>query len=160
MFQNKEVTAQLFKRASVCLSVHQYVYYTLYWWALRLVEFLNICSPQYVTNEILSQYLFLYAPDVIKTIAILQFFIFKTGSKSIPPSPVPDPNRGTNGTCLGPRASGGPARPLEAFLGSGPNRGQSPVEWGDFPFVSPFVRLSPPLGHPARPETQPAMPEA
>ena len=26
-----------------------------------------------------------------------------------------------------------------SFLGSGPNRGQSPVEWGDFPFVRPFV---------------------
>ena len=25
------------------------------------------------------------------------------------------------------------------FLGSGPERGQSPVEWGDFPFVRPFV---------------------
>ena len=50
------------------------------------------------------------------------------------------------------------------FLGSGPNRGRSPVEWGDFPFVRPFVRLfvrsSPPLGHPARPEAQPARPEA
>ena len=36
------------------------------------------------------------------------------------------------------------------FLGSGPDRGQSPVEWGDFPFirpsVHPSVRLSiPPL---------------
>ena len=29
---------------------------------------------------------------------------------------VPDPHRGTKGTCLGPRASGGPARPLESFL--------------------------------------------
>ena len=40
------------------------------------------------------------------------------------------------------------------FLGSGPDRGQSPIEWGDFPFVRssvcpfvhssvcPFVRLS------------------
>ena len=32
------------------------------------------------------------------------------------------------------------------FLGSGPGRGRSPVEWGDFPFVRlsvcPFVRLS------------------
>ena len=52
--------------------------------------------------------------------------------------------------------------------GSGPNRGQSPVEWGDFPSVPPSVRPSPPpLGHPARPEAQsarleaqPAMPEA
>ena len=49
--------------------------------------------------------------------------------------------------------------------GSGPDRGQSPVEWGDFPFVSlsvcPSVRPStPPLGHPARPEAQPVMPEA
>ena len=38
------------------------------------------------------------------------------------------------------------------FLGSGPNRGQSPAEWGDFP--------SPPLGHPPRSEAQPAIPEA
>ena len=33
------------------------------------------------------------------------------------------------------------------FLGSGPDRGQSPVEWGDFPyfrsFVCPFVRPPP-----------------
>ena len=47
--------------------------------------------------------------------------------------------------------------------GSGPNRGRSPVEWGDFPyvrsFVCPYDRLSvrPPLGHPARPEAQPAL---
>ena len=45
--------------------------------------------------------------------------------------------------------------------GSGPNRRQSPVEWGDFPYVRPFVRPSvPPLGHPARPEAQPARSEA
>ena len=25
------------------------------------------------------------------------------------------------------------------FLGSGPNRGRSPVKWGDFPFIRPFV---------------------
>ena len=42
--------------------------------------------------------------------------------------------------------------------GSGPNRGQSPVEWGDFPYVRPYV--PPPLGHPARPVAQPARPEA
>ena len=40
--------------------------------------------------------------------------------------------------------------------GSGPDRGRSPVEWGDFPFVRPF----PCLGYPARPEGQPARPEA
>ena len=38
------------------------------------------------------------------------------------------------------------------------------MEWGDFPsvrsIVRPFVRTSPPLGHPARPEAQPARPEA
>ena len=27
-----------------------------------------------------------------------------------------------------------------SFLGSGPDRGRSPVEWGDFLFVRPFVR--------------------
>ena len=43
--------------------------------------------------------------------------------------------------------------------GSGPDRGRSPVEWGDFPSVHLSVR-SPPLGHPARPEAQPARPEA
>ena len=34
-----------------------------------------------------------------------------------------------------------------AFLSSGPDRGQSPIDWGDFPFVRPFVCLSvhPPL---------------
>ena len=31
------------------------------------------------------------------------------------------------------------------FLGSGPDRGRSPVEWGDFPSVRLFVPLSPPL---------------
>ena len=48
--------------------------------------------------------------------------------------------------------------------GSGHNRGQSPVEWGDFPYVCssihPSVRPFPPLGYPARLEAQPAMPEA
>ena len=44
--------------------------------------------------------------------------------------------------------------PYLGFLGSGPDRGRSPVEWGDFPsvrlfvrpfirpFIRPFVRLS------------------
>ena len=46
--------------------------------------------------------------------------------------------------------------------GSGPDRGRSPVEWGDFctsvcSFVCPYV---PHLGHPARPEAQPARPKA
>ena len=40
--------------------------------------------------------------------------------------------------------------------GSGPDRGQSPVEWGDFLSVHPPL----PLGHPARPVAQPARPEA
>ena len=51
--------------------------------------------------------------------------------------------------------------------GSGPNRGQSPVEWGDCLFVCLFVHplvhpsvSPPPLGHPARPEAKPARPEA
>ena len=45
--------------------------------------------------------------------------------------------------------------------GSGPDRGQSPVEWGDFLYVRLFVRPSVlPLGHPARPEAQPTRPEA
>ena len=47
--------------------------------------------------------------------------------------------------------------------GSGPDRGRSPVEWGDFPSVrpsvSPSVRPFPSLGHPARPEAQTARPE-
>ena len=49
-----------------------------------------------------------------------------------------------------------------SFLGSNPNRGQSPVEWGDFvcPSVCPYVRLSPSLGHPAKPEAWLAGPEA
>ena len=56
-----------------------------------------------------------------------------------------------------------------SFLGSGPDRGRSPVEWGDFPSVRSFVRSFvrtyvcpsvPPLGHPAGPEAQPARPEA
>ena len=40
--------------------------------------------------------------------------------------------------------------------GSGPDRGRSPVEWGDFPSVRPSVRPFPPLGQPARPKAQPA----
>ena len=44
------------------------------------------------------------------------------------------------------------------FLGSGPDMGRSPVEWGDFPSVR--LSVPPPLGHPARPEAQPARPEA
>ena len=40
------------------------------------------------------------------------------------------------------------------FLGSGPGRGRSPVEWGDFPFVCSSVCLFPPLSHPARPGPQ------
>ena len=48
--------------------------------------------------------------------------------------------------------------PLQpTFLGSGPDRGQSPV---DFPYIRPSVCTSPPLGHPTRPEAQPARPEA
>merc|ERR1712002_354681 len=57
-----------------------------------------------------------------------------------------------------------------SFLGSGPDRGRSPVEWGDFPSVRSYVRSSvhsfvrpsapPPLGKPARPEAHPARPEA
>ena len=39
--------------------------------------------------------------------------------------------------------------------GSGPDRGRSPVEWGDFPSVRlsvcPSVHPFPPLGHPPRP---------
>ena len=42
-----------------------------------------------------------------------------------------------------------------SFLGSGPDRGRSPVEWGDFPSIRLYV-----LGHPARPEAQQARPEA
>ena len=48
--------------------------------------------------------------------------------------------------------------------GSGPDRGQSHVEWGDFPSVRPsvcpsvrpHVRTTSSLGHPVRPEAQPA----
>ena len=32
---------------------------------------------------------------------------------------------------------------MEVFLGSGPDRGQSPVEWGEIPYVRPYVRTSP-----------------
>ena len=53
--------------------------------------------------------------------------------------------------------------PYSSFLGShggkqgsGPNRGQSRVEWGDFVSVHSF----PPRGHPARPDAQPTRPEA
>ena len=33
-------------------------------------------------------------------------------------------------------------RNLSRFLGSGPDRGRSPVEWGDFLSVRPYVRMS------------------
>ena len=74
-----------------------------------------------------------------------------------------------------PKASNGQRFPCPALYlprtsigkqGSGPDRGRSPVEWGDFLYVCPSVRPlpsvrpSPPLGHPARPEAQPARPEA
>ena len=50
-----------------------------------------------------------------------------------------------------PKVSNGLQFPFPALLspwfswwkqGSGPNRGQSLVEWGDFPFVCPFIRPS------------------
>ena len=47
-----------------------------------------------------------------------------------------------------------------AFLGSGPDRGRSPVEWGEIPSVRPSV---PPLAGPqtllAGPQTPPAGPQ-
>ena len=45
------------------------------------------------------------------------------------------------------------------FLGSGPDRGQSPVEWGDFPFVRTYVCTSvrPPLWA-IRPGLRPSQP--
>ena len=57
------------------------------------------------------------------------------------------------------------------FLGSGPDRGRSPVEWGEIPSVRPSVRPSvPPLAGPqtllagpqtllAGPQTPPARPQ-
>ena len=43
------------------------------------------------------------------------------------------------------------------FLGSGPNQGRSPVEWGDFTSVRSFVRsFVPPWGLPPGSETLPA----
>ena len=33
---------------------------------------------------------------------------------------------------------------IQQFLGSSPNSGQSPVDWGDFPFVCLSIHLSPP----------------
>ena len=66
-----------------------------------------------------------------------------------------------------PKASNGQRFPCPALYwprtsfgkqGSGPDRGQSPVEWRDFvrTSVCPYVHLSPSLGHPAKPEAQPA----
>ena len=43
------------------------------------------------------------------------------------------------------------------LLGSGSNRGQSHVEWGDFPCICLSV---PSQGYPTRPEAQPARPES
>ena len=70
----------------------------------------------------------------------------------------------TLGSTSRPKASSGQRYPCPASLywrrssfgkqGSGPDRGRSPVEWGDFPYVRPSVRTSvrpsPPLGHSAR----------
>ena len=64
-----------------------------------------------------------------------------------------------------------PHRPSHHSLSRDPDRGRSPLEWVDFPYVHPsvcpYVRTSSPLGHPsrseaqlARPEAQPARPEA
>ena len=48
--------------------------------------------------------------------------------------------------------------------GSGPDRGQIPIEWGDLWFIRPFnqmlVRPLPPQRHLARPEAQLTRPEA
>ena len=62
-----------------------------------------------------------------------------------------------------PKASNGQRFPCPASLywprtsfgkqGSGPNRGRSPVEWGDFPYVRPSVCL---YVQPARPQGQSA----
>ena len=63
-------------------------------------------------------------------------------------------------------------RPRSSFgkQGSGPNRGQSPVEWGDFPYVCPYVRpyvrlsVRPPLWaiqpglRPSQPVLRPSQP--
>ena len=42
------------------------------------------------------------------------------------------------------------------WQGSGPNRGQSPVEWGDFPFIHHYLRPAWLEAEPARPEAQSA----
>ena len=71
-----------------------------------------------------------------------------------------------------PKASDGQRFPCSALLsswfswggqGSGPNRGRSPVERGDFPYVCTSVHPPPLLAiqseaQPARPEAQPARP--
>ena len=46
------------------------------------------------------------------------------------------------------------------FLGSGPDRGRSPVEWGEIPSVRPSVRPSirPPSGWPSDPAGRPSDP--
>ena len=45
------------------------------------------------------------------------------------------------------------------FLGSGPDRGQSPVEWGEIPFVCSSIRPSiPPSGWPSNPTGWPSDP--
>ena len=45
---------------------------------------------------------------------------------------------------------------FSSFLGSGPDRGRSPVEWGDFPSVRSFVRTYVPPSGPSQPASQPA----
>ena len=49
------------------------------------------------------------------------------------------------------------------FLGSGPDRGRSPVKWGDFPYVCPYVCPSPPWAvqpglRPSQPGRRPSQP--
>ena len=49
-------------------------------------------------------------------------------------------------------AHSGPRRPMILSLGSGPDRGQSPVEWGDFA----SVHMSRQASEPARQASEPA----
>ena len=82
-----------------------------------------------------------------------------------PTHPIPIPHQEAHINHLGPRGTPSDSSLTDEnntmyealvgqFLGSGPDRGRSPVEWGDFPSVRPFIR---PFVHPPLWASQPGL---
>ena len=82
---------------SVCLS-----YFAL------LILFLVTCTRLFTSR---CRSVGLSASDSLVFFYIKHIFFWAEPLKEIEITAVPDPHRGTKGTCLGPRASGGPAGP-------------------------------------------------